>query len=201
LLEIIIIIVVLLIDQISKYLTEANLALGESIPVWQGVFEFSNVHNTGAAWGMFAGGRWIFIAITVVACAGMIFLLIKLRSKLGVIARICLALLFAGAVGNLIDRVLLGYVRDMLYVSLINFPVFNIADSAVCIAAGLLIIDTLFVKTGSLFDALEPWLENSSKHRAETTETVIEQENSVLCNDTSKEMAETEVLQEEDQAE
>lgn len=175
-LEVLIIIVVLLIDQISKYLTETHLALSETIPIWEGVFELSNVHNTGAAWGMFAGGRWIFIFVTIITCSLMLFFLIKARDRLGIIARVCLALVFAGAVGNLIDRVLLGYVRDMLYFSLINFPVFNVADSAVCIGAGLLVIDTLFVKNGSLFDVLEPMLEKKVK--------VTEEHVTEPCSDT-----------------
>jgi len=162
LLECLLFITVIAVDQYTKYLTEANLALGETVPVWEGVFEFANVHNTGAAWGMFAGGRWIFIAVTLVSCALMLYVLIKLHHQLGVVARICLVLLIAGAIGNFIDRIWLGYVRDMLYVSLINFPVFNIADSAVCIGAGLLVVDTLFIKSGSLFDTIEPWFEKKA---------------------------------------
>jgi len=163
LLEIFMILGVLAIDQYTKILTNAKLALGESIPVWEGVFEFANVHNTGAAWGMLAGGRWFFIVITLVTCAMMLYVLIKFHKNLGIVARICLALLFAGAIGNLIDRMLLGYVRDMLYFSLINFPVFNVADSAVCIGAGLMVIDTLFVKKGSLYETIEPWLEGKNR--------------------------------------
>lgn len=70
------------------------------------------------------------------------------------LSRCILLLLFAGALGNLVDRVLLGYVRDMIYVSLIQFPVFNIADSSIVIGAGLLIIETLFLKDG-IFDLME----------------------------------------------
>lgn len=70
------------------------------------------------------------------------------------LSRCILLLLFAGALGNLVDRVLLGYVRDMIYVSLIQFPVFNIADSSIVIGAGLLIIETLFLKNG-IFDLME----------------------------------------------
>ena len=65
---------------------------------------------------------------------------------MSVLTRIILALLFSGAIGNLIDRIFLGYVRDMIYVSLINFPVFNVADSAITIAAVLLVIETFFIK-------------------------------------------------------
>lgn len=178
--ELILIVGVLIVDQVTKFLTEAKLMLGETYPLWDGVFEFANVHNTGAAWGMFAGGRWIFIVITVAACALMAYILVKLRKDIGIVAQICLALLIAGAVGNLIDRVWFGYVRDMLYFSLINFPVFNVADSAVCIGAGLLIADTLFIKHGSLFDALEPWLESKPKAEIET-ESCTEEATTAEC--------------------
>ena len=73
-----------------------------------------------------------------------------------VLTRVILSLLFAGAIGNLIDRVFLGYVRDMIYFSLINFPVFNVADSAITIAAALLVIETFFVKgKTTTFDLME----------------------------------------------
>ena len=154
-LETSLIVLILIGDQLKKYLTERFLPLGASYPLWEGVFEFTNVHNTGAAWGMFSGGRAFFIVITVIVCSLMLALLAKKRRELGRLARVCLSLLIAGAAGNLIDRVILGYVRDMLNFSLINFPVFNVADSAVCIGAALLVIDVLFSKKGSVFSVLE----------------------------------------------
>ena len=96
----------------------------------------------------------ILIVITIdqlskIACANAL--------KLGesVAMRISLALIFAGALGNFIDRVALGYVRDMLYFKLIDFPVFNVADSAICIGAAILIIDVLFFKGKTFIDSLD----------------------------------------------
>ena len=155
LLEISIISIVLILDQVTKYLSERYLALGASSPVIQGVFQFTNVHNTGAAWGMLAGGRWLFIVITLVTVGLLCWLLLRRRKTLGLLARLCVALLIAGATGNLIDRVLIGYVRDMFDFCLINFPVFNVADCAVSVGAALLVIDTLFTKHGSLLSMLE----------------------------------------------
>ena len=155
LLEISIISIVLILDQVTKYLSERYLALGASSPVIQGVFQFTNVHNTGAAWGMLAGGRWLFIVITLVTVGLLCWLLLRRRKTLGFLARLCVALLIAGATGNLIDRVLIGYVRDMFDFCLINFPVFNVADCAVSVGAALLVIDTLFTKHGSLLSMLE----------------------------------------------
>ena len=132
-LEISIISIVQILDQVTKYLSERYLALGASSPVIQGVFQFTNVHNTGAAWGMLAGGRWLFIVITLVTVGLLCWLLLRRRKTLGLLARLCVALLIAGATGNLIDRVLIGYVRDMFDFCLINFPVFNVADCAVSV--------------------------------------------------------------------
>lgn len=156
--------IVLIIDQVSKHLTELYLQSGKTYPLWEGVFELANVHNTGAAWGMLAGARWFFIIVTLLSCGGMLYLLVRFRKQLGIVARICLTLLLAGAIGNLIDRIFLGYVRDMLYFSLIDFPVFNIADSAVCIGAGLLFFDTFFIKKGALLDTIEPLFEKGTHH-------------------------------------
>jgi signal peptidase II len=83
---------------------------------------------------------------------------------MSVLTRIILALLFSGAIGNLIDRIFLGYVRDMIYVSLINFPVFNVADSAITIAAVLLVIETFFIKGRvTTFDLMEACFPKKNK--------------------------------------
>lgn len=120
----------------------------------KGALELTYVENRGAAWGMLQGARIGFIVLTVLfLCVSVVFY-IKGRKELSTFSCVILALIFAGALGNLIDRILYGYVRDMIYFSLINFPVFNIADSSIVIGAGLLIIQTLFCKTG-IFDVIE----------------------------------------------
>jgi signal peptidase II len=81
--------------------------------------------------------------------------MIKEYKRMHTAMRISLALIFAGALGNFIDRVALGYVRDMLYFKLIDFPVFNVADSAICIGAAILIIDVLFFKGKTFIDSLD----------------------------------------------
>lgn len=154
-LELIVIVAVLIVDQLSKYLTEICIPLGTSIPLIDGVFQLSNVHNTGAAWGLLSGARWAFLIVTPLLCVGLVLLLIKKRSRIGVLGRVCISLLLAGAIGNLIDRAALGYVRDMLDFCLIQFPVFNVADSSITIGAVLLCVDTLFLKEGTIFGALE----------------------------------------------
>ena len=153
-LEIILFVLIVAADQITKYLTELYIPYQSSVPLWRNVLELANVHNTGAAWGMFAGGRWIFIVLTLVVCGFIAYYLRKERKRMSKLARYSLVLIMAGAVGNLIDRAFLGYVRDMISVVLIHFPVFNVADSSVTIGAALLIIDTIKNGENSFFHLL-----------------------------------------------
>ena len=153
-LELIIIIVILALDQLSKYLIQLNLSpVGTSTPVIDGFLQLTNVHNTGAAWGMLEGFRWLFIPLTILVAAIILFVLIRFRKKLTVFSRITLALLFAGAVGNFIDRVALSYVRDFIDITpWFSFPVFNVADSSLSVGCVFLVIDALFLKDKSLFE-------------------------------------------------
>ena len=155
-LELVIIVILLALDQVSKYLVQLNLSpVGSSAPVIDGLLQLTNVHNTGAAWGMLSGFRWLFIPMTLIVAAALIYLVIRFHKKLTVFSRISLALLFSGAVGNFIDRVLLGYVRDFLDITpLFSFPVFNVADSALSIGCVLLVIDVLFLKDKSMFERI-----------------------------------------------
>lgn len=152
-LEIILIVVILAADQISKYLIQLYLSpTGASLPLIDGVFHLTNVHNIGAAWGMLEGFRWLFISLTLIVGGVIVYVLIRCHKKLTIFSRITLALLFAGAIGNLIDRIILGYVRDFFDFCLINFPVFNVADSSLSVGCVLLVIDALFLKDRSLFE-------------------------------------------------
>ena len=140
-LSIIIILIVIAIDQLSKIACADALKLGESIEIIKGVFSIAYVENRGAAFGMLQNAQ--------------VFFIIKEYKRMHTAMRISLALIFAGALGNFIDRVALGYVRDMLYFKLIDFPVFNVADSAICIGAAILIIDVLFFKGKTFIDSLD----------------------------------------------
>ena len=155
-LELIIIVCLLVLDQITKYLIQLNLSqIGASVPLIDGLVQFTNVHNTGAAWGMMSGYRWLFIPMTLIVAGLLLFVIIRFRKKFCVFSRVTLALLFAGAVGNFIDRLLLGYVRDFIDITpWFSFPVFNVADSALSIGCVFLVIDALFLKDKSLFDTI-----------------------------------------------
>ena len=136
----------LIFDQFTKYLILAHYQLHDSIPV-TGFFNVVRVHNSGAAFSFLAGAggwqRWFFTVIGVVA-AGVIIWLLKSHSgqKLFAFAMACI---LGGAIGNVIDRVLYGYVVDFLdfHWRGWHFPAFNIADSAITIGAVCLILDEL----------------------------------------------------------
>lgn len=155
----------IILDQVSKLACEAWLATLENgtLVIWDGVFNLSYVKNTGAAWGVLGGATWFLTAVTIVLCALLIWFLIKNYLKLHTLIRIAFALILAGAVGNLIDRVFLGYVRDMFYFVLIDFPVFNVADSAITVGAGILLIDLLFTQKGKAL--MDDWERRLSKKK------------------------------------
>lgn len=134
------------LDQWTKGLAVKHLMHQPPFVIWDGVFELLYSENRGAAFGMMQGGKWFFLAITGIACAAMLYFLIKERKRLHFMMTFSLALLLSGAIGNLIDRVALGYVRDMIYVALIDFAVFNVADMAVTVGCCLLVLDLLFFK-------------------------------------------------------
>ena len=134
-----IIAVTVFLDQITKYLTIFYLKPIGTFPIIENVIHFTYVENTGAAFGMMKDARWVFMIVSTVAIVGILFYLIrkKPQSKMECIS---LALIVGGGIGNMIDRTLLGYVVDMIDFRLINFAVFNVADSFVCIGAGLMIL-------------------------------------------------------------
>jgi len=132
---------VTLSDQITKILIRGNFALHESLPIIPGLFDLRYIQNTGAAWGMFAGGHlWLALLSVVMLVVIIVFRHSFLTDSL--IDRVCLGLIVGGIVGNLIDRVRLQYVVDFLdfYLGSHHFPAFNVADSAICVGVGLYII-------------------------------------------------------------
>jgi len=133
---------VVLLDQLTKILVWSLMQVGESVDIIPNVFRFTYVQNEGAAFGMLAEHRWIFMVLSVIGIAAMLIYLWRFRpdSRLACTA---LSLIIGGGIGNMIDRVVLGYVVDFL--DFCAFPnlwmwVFNVADSCVCIGAGLLIL-------------------------------------------------------------
>ena len=128
-----IIVASVLIDQIAKLVVVKTLPLYNSVVLIKGFFSFSHIQNRGAAWGMFSENRWIFLTATAVAIIILPIILYKYR-KIHPLFGTSMSLIIGGAIGNMIDRVFLGYVVDFLEFTFIDFPVFNIAD--VCIVVG-----------------------------------------------------------------
>ena len=142
---------IILIDQFTKGAIQSSFYLGESIPIIDGIFNFTYVRNPGAAFGFGSESGFVFRLVLfkivpVLACFWLLYLIWLERNRSLLLAS-AYALIFAGAVGNLIDRFSLNYVVDFLdfYIGKRHFPAFNVADSSISIAAGLLIID--FIRT------------------------------------------------------
>lgn len=135
--------VVLLVaaDQLTKYFASAYLAGSSGKPVIPGVFELFYLENRGAAFGMFANRQWFFIAIAVLMIAAAFYVYLHLpQGRRYTALRFVCVLIAAGAAGNMLDRLIYHYVIDFLYFSLIDFPVFNVADCYVCVGAALTVI-------------------------------------------------------------
>jgi len=135
---------VITIDQVSKWLIVKNMELGTSIPIIDNVLYITSHRNRGAAWGILENKMWFFYIITVVF-VGFIVFYMKKYAKTDRLLGISLGLILGGAIGNFIDRVFRQEVVDFIHVYIFsyNYPVFNIADSALCIGVVLIIIQTL----------------------------------------------------------
>ena len=127
------------LDQWTKALTVASIPLHSRVPFWDGLFHFTYLQNTGAAFSSFQGQQWLFALIFAVFT---LLLLVELRkNSMGFrpLERWCIVAIWAGGLGNMIDRVRLGYVVDMIEVEFIRFPVFNVADCFITCGCVLLI--------------------------------------------------------------
>lgn len=139
---ILLVIAIVACDQLSKYAIRSLFNVNESVRVFGDFFELRYIQNDGAAFSSFAGKQAFLIAVSIIAIIGAAFFLRKMKSE-GAMFKVALLCIIAGGIGNLIDRLLLGYVTDMLSFSIFP-PVFNIADIAVCLGCGILIVYVLF---------------------------------------------------------
>lgn len=128
------------VDQISKYITVLCLKPDGDFTVWEGVLHFTYVENRGAAFGMLSDNRWVFMVTSVILIAAVLAVMIIYVRKIPPFLGVSLAFVLGGGIGNMIDRIACGYVVDFINVVLIDFAVFNIADSFICIGAGLMFI-------------------------------------------------------------
>ena len=131
-------------DQLSKLWVVDNIPLHARIDAIPGLFHLTYVQNTGAAFSSFQGMRWLFVLIFIALTVGVVWEFSKKRLPFTAFDRWCIAAIYAGGLGNMIDRVVLGYVVDMVAVEFINFPVFNVADCFITCGCIALLVHLVF---------------------------------------------------------
>jgi signal peptidase II len=140
----ILILAVIILDQVSKFFIQTNMNLNSSIPLIDGFFSITYIHNTGAAFSVLQGKTIFLISIQMLVILIIFVYVIYKRSLLHWTLKASLALIVGGGIGNLIDRICNGYVVDFIHFHF--WPIFNIADISVCIGCGLLIMYVFFVE-------------------------------------------------------
>lgn len=143
----IIILIIIILDQLTKYWAANHLKPKGTITIVKDFFSLTYVENRGAAFGILQNQRWLFITLTIVICIGMLYYL-YVEDDLNPMLRMSLYFVLGGAIGNLIDRIKHGYVIDMFHFTFINFPVFNVADCFVVIGAAMLAYYLFFIEGG-----------------------------------------------------
>ena len=143
---ILLVLAVVALDQWTKILVLKHIPLYGQVDFWPGVLSFTYTQNTGAAWSMLEGQRWLFVAVFAVLTALLLLEHFKFHLPLTALERWLIAAVYAGGLGNVIDRVRLGYVVDMIKTEFMDFPVFNVADCFICCGCIALIILLFFNK-------------------------------------------------------
>ena len=134
------------LDQLTKWWAVGVLRIpGNSITVIPGILDFTYVQNKGAAFGLMESVPWLIFAITALLTIGGIVYMAKHRN-IHVLLKVAIALIIAGGLGNVIDRLFLSYVRDFIEFTFVNFYVFNVADICVTIGGALFILYLLFIE-------------------------------------------------------
>lgn len=130
----------IIVDQLSKIIISSKVALGSSFPIVKGFWYITNVHNTGAAFSILEGSKLLFIAVGIIAIVLIALYYKNIEDKIEYDVLVH-SLLIGGIIGNMIDRIIHGYVIDFLSFNIFgyNFPVFNLADSFIVVAIILLI--------------------------------------------------------------
>lgn len=129
--------IVILIDQVTKYYIKTNMLIGESIPVIPKIFHITYIQNSGGAFGMFQDKTTFFVIVSIIAIILLIFFYFLSSNNL--LIKIALSIILGGAIGNLIDRIINKKVVDFFDFRI--WPIFNIADIAICIGMGFLLLD------------------------------------------------------------
>jgi len=145
--------IVLLLDQWTKWLVVTRMEIREVIPVWGDFFSLTSHRNRGAAWGILQDQRVFFIVVTIIVVIGIVYYMLRTIREGRKLMPLALSLLLGGALGNFVDRVRLGEVVDFFDFKfdfrgigipfVYDFPIFNVADSGICVGIALVILDTL----------------------------------------------------------
>ena len=163
--SVVIFFVLLLIDQLTKLWAVKILKPIGSIKIIHNVLEIYYVENRGAAFGIMQNKQWFFLIITLAVLVGLLWISGKIpEEKHFIPLKACLYFVGAGAVGNMIDRVFRKYVVDFIYFSLINFPVFNVADCYITVSTVILLIALFFCYQDDDFSFLKPSGKAGKKH-------------------------------------
>ena len=133
-----------ILDQLTKYLTVAHIPLEGHMDFIPGFLGLTYFQNDGAAWSMLEGQQWLFAIIFLLFTVGVIWEYKKKYFPFTRFERWCIAAIYAGGLGNMIDRVRLGYVVDMIQTEFIDFPIFNVADSFITCGCIALIFHLVF---------------------------------------------------------
>lgn len=127
------------VDQITKLIVASNMHLNDTLPIIKNVLHITYIKNEGAAFGILSNHRWIFMSVSAVAIVALCVYLFRFSKDTRLI-KTGMALIISGGIGNMIDRIFLGYVVDMIDFRLINFYIFNVADACVSVGAAVLIL-------------------------------------------------------------
>ena len=138
------ILAIVIADQATKLLVVANIPLYGKVPFLPGILSWTHVRNIGAAWSLFQGQQWLFALVFAIFTALLLLELFKYPMPFTPLERWLLAAVYGGGLGNMIDRLRLGYVVDMIQTEFMVFPVFNVADCFISCGCILLIIHLIF---------------------------------------------------------
>ncbi len=133
------------VDQWTKWLVVKNIPLFSDVPAIDGLFHLTYTQNFGAAFSSLQGMRWLFVAIFVVLTVAVVYEYFKKPLPFNKFERWCIASVYGGGLGNVIDRVRLGYVVDMIEVDFMDFAVFNVADCFITCGCILMMISLVFI--------------------------------------------------------
>lgn len=135
---------IVVLDQFTKYLTVTGIPLHGEVPFLPGVLKFTYVQNTGAAFSSFQGMQWLFALVFLVFTGLVLWEYFKKPMPFTKPERVLIAAIYGGGLGNMLDRIRLGYVVDMIETEFITFPVFNVADCFITCGCILLILHLAF---------------------------------------------------------